>query len=334
MGEIRYQLIIQFLQDELSTQERKELQEWRNASSENEQQFQEVKFLWTQTPNVQSIIPEPTIDLDAALQKVHQQLPQEPSAKVIPLRRRFMQMTAAASIIFMAGFFWWLQTNTVSMVTVSTLANEQKEVVLPDNSIVWLNENSQLTYPEYFDKSNRTINMNGDLVFEVTHNKQSPFIVKSSDLMVQVLGTKFNVVSQNDENKNSFVHVLNGKVAVQKEDHSGKKLTLQKGMSAVLNPSGSLSLTDDFSPNRLAWLHKSIEFNQNTLADVFADLEYLFKLKIEVENPKILNCAFTGKFDKDTSIDDILDMMKIIFNITTEKPNLNHIKIKKGTCAK
>ena len=331
MENLQYQLIIQFLEGKLDNKEKSSLQQWRTASPENETRFQEVKFLWQKSKLTQSSAAKISIDVDAALKNVHRQLPQP--TKVVHLRRRrFIQISSAAAMVFLAGLFWMLNSSSTEMMKVKTFANEQKEVILPDESTVWLNENSQLSYPKNFEKNKREVMMEGNLVFEVTPNKQKPFIVKSNELAVQVLGTKFNIISPNNTNTNSFVYVLHGKVQVQRDDLSGNQVILKKGMSAVLDKKDALSLTDDFSTNRLFWLNKKLEFDHTSLKDVFADLENIFKVKLEIENPKTLKCEFSGNFDKSITVDKLLEMMTVIFGVEIEKINSTHFKIKKGTC--
>ncbi|MFK8007591.1 MAG: FecR family protein [Saprospiraceae bacterium] len=331
MEGLEYQLIIKFLEGELNAEEKSKFKDWQNATPRNEKRFQEVKFLWEKSNLTKPFQKEISIDVDAALANVHRQLPQTQPAKVVNLRRRFIQISAAAAVILFAGLFWMLNSS-VEMIEIKTLANEQKKVILPDESIVWLNENSQLTYPKNFEENKRAVAMNGDLVFEVTPNKQKPFIVKSEELAVQVLGTKFNVISPNNKNTNSFVHVLHGKVSVQRDDFSGNKVILEKGMSAVLDKKDALSLTNEFSANRLFWMNKTLVFDQTRLEDVVADLENIFKTKLEVENLNVLNCEFTGTFDDSITIEKLLEIMTAIFGIEIEKINSTHFKIKKGTC--
>ena len=331
MKNLRYLLIIRYLQNELKEEEKSKFEQWRSASSENEKHFQEVKFIWQQSKSAAAFESEVSVDIDAALANVHRQLPQ--TAKVVNFnRRRLLRISAAAAVAFLVSLFFLFPSSTPDLIVVTTSDSEQKQVTLPDESIVWLNENSQLTYPESFEKKTREVRMIGDLVFEVTPNKQKPFIVKSQELAVEVLGTKFNVSSPKLNNTNAFVHVLHGKVKVQRDDLSGNPVILGAGMSAVLDKKNALSLTEDFSVNRLFWLNKELQFDHSSLKEVFADLEYIFKVKLEIENPKMLECEFSGKFDDSISIEKLLDMMTVIFDAEIEKINSTHFKIKKGTC--
>ena len=76
----------------------------------------------------------------------------------------------------------------------------QYTLVLPDGTKVWLNAESSLKYPTAFNGSERRVVLTGEGYFEVTKNKEKPFIVESSGNMIKVLGTRFNINSYGDEN--------------------------------------------------------------------------------------------------------------------------------------
>ena len=99
---------------------------------------------------------------------------------------------------------------------IATTNNETKQITLPDESIVWLNENTSLSYPKKFKRSERTVQLSGDAVFEVVSNPEQPFMVQSEALAVKVLGTKFNVKVRKEITPS--VHVLHGKVEVNNQN--------------------------------------------------------------------------------------------------------------------
>ncbi len=334
MNDLQYQYILQFLEGTLDDDAQASLKEWREKSPENEAAFEETKFLWQQAKLTQSVASTTKIDVEAALKKVHPQLTS--SAKLVDLRkRRFTRIAAVAASVaalFLLGLFWLVSPTNSELLVIRTAENEQKKFTLPDESTVWLNENSELYYPEIFPKNNRAVTMKGDIVFEVTPNKQKPFIVKSDLLAVQVLGTKFNVITSNFEDLKSYVHVLHGKVKVQRADLSGNQIILEKGKSASLSEKDMLTLSEEFSANRLFWLNQKMAFDRRPLNAVFSDLEYVFKVKLEIENPKILDCPFSGKFDDSVTVEELLEMMTTIFGIEIEKIDAAHYKIKKGNC--
>ena len=331
MEELRYQQICNFLDGKLSATQKKALAQWRKAHPDNEKQFQEVKFLWQKMPVVKKRKESLKVDVHAALAKVHQQLPQ--TAKVIPLRKRIMRFSAAASVLILLGFIGWMTfLQPVTMIQVATLANETKQVTLPDNSTVWLNENSRLSYPTQFDNVTRTVTMTGDVVFEVTHNPQQPFIVTTNDLAVKVLGTKFNVQSDNDPNTSAFVHVLNGKVQVQKKEELTQKMLLTKGMTAQLDAQTALlGLTNAFSSNQLFWMTKTLTFKGTMLKNVIQTLNQAYDADIELTNQTVLTCPFTGEFEANT-LPEILEILQLIYEFEVKNIHSNTPQLNNGKC--
>lgn len=66
---------------------------------------------------------------------------------------------------------------------------------LPDGSVVQLSRGAAITYPKAFGE-HRTIRLEGDASFDVTHDASHPFIVQTQDITIKVLGTSFDVFSR------------------------------------------------------------------------------------------------------------------------------------------
>lgn len=329
MEELRYRQICNYLDGKLSATEKKSLAQWRKAHSDNEQQFQEVKFLWQKIPSAKKGKVDLKIDVNAALAKVHQQLPK--TATIIPLRKQIIRFVSAASVLFILGFIGWLTfLQPVEMIQVATLSNETKQIRLPDNSTVWLNENSMISYPKVFTKAARKVSMEGNIIFEVTHNPQQPFVVATNDLAVKVLGTKFNVQTRSEKNNSAFVHVINGKVQVQKESNTSEKILLTKGMTAQLNK-GQLGLTNAFSSNQLFWATKTLVFKETSFKEVIVDLHQAYNIKVLLTNKDLLNCPVRGIF-KDRSLEEVLATLQLIYGFDIEKINSQSLQLNNGTC--
>lgn len=327
MKDSNYTRIARYLEGEATEQEKKQLQEWRKAKPDHEKQFQEVQLLWDKGQLAKVYEKDIEVDVKGALSKVKKQFPKP--AKVVNLRHRFLRLAAAASVLLAVGTFWFFN-GKVDMLEVATLANEQKEITLPDNSKVWLNENSTLRYPEKFASKNRTVSMSGDVIFEVTPNKTKPFQVKTAELAVEVLGTKFNV--QSIEKEDPIVHVLHGKVQVQKVKDTSRTIILEKGMSAKLNKANQeLQSNKAFATNELFWHNNTLTFNESELKKVFKDIENAYGVKLNTENESLLNCPFNGQFENKTAT-DILETLQLIYRFKIKETKTNHYQITEGTC--
>ncbi|MFK7936313.1 MAG: FecR family protein [Saprospiraceae bacterium] len=328
MEENRYQIICHSLDGKLPASAADELALWRKTTPENEQQYQEIKLLWQQIPYAEVKHEALNIDIETALKQVASQL--SPTAKVVPLRSNWQSFLAAASVLFILGIgAWWMFAAQPEMVQVATAKNETKEVTLPDNSTAWLNENSTLTYPASFAAAQRTIAMEGDVVFEVTHHPQQPFVVTTDDLAVKVLGTKFNIRTTGNA---PTVHVLNGKVAVNSIAEPTQSIKLTKGMTAELNKETSeLALQTDFTENDLFWLTETLVFNEMPFAEVVNDLTRAYDRQITFSNNALANCPVRGTFIK-KSLPEILGTLQLIYGFEITQSASSTIQIKKGSC--
>ena len=83
---------------------------------------------------------------------------------------------------------------------IETPRGGQYQIRLPDGSKVWLNAASKLIYPVSFNgRGQRVVELSGEAYFEIFKNKLQPFVVKSKNQEVTVLGTHFNINSYSDE---------------------------------------------------------------------------------------------------------------------------------------
>ncbi len=123
--------------------------------------------------------------------------------------------------------------------TLNTPIGGQYSVTLPDGSRVWLNSSSSLRYPVAFTGKERAVELQGEAYFEVKHidnNTPLPFIVKTGDAEVQVLGTRFNVNAYKDE-KAMKTTLLEGAVMVRSSPSLAggqESVTLKPGEQAIL----------------------------------------------------------------------------------------------------
>ncbi len=113
-------------------------------------------------------------------------------------------VAASLSLLVLLSF-WWIQVPTHSpLVKVyQTDYGEKQEVTLPDGSSVILGANSQLYYPRFWDEQKpRLVTLEGEAYFSVTHQaNDQKFIVRSGEVEIEVLGTKFNVNNRRGENR-------------------------------------------------------------------------------------------------------------------------------------
>lgn len=207
-------------------------------------------------------------------------------------------------------------------------------VTLSDGTKVHLNSGSSITYPNTFSTSKRRIvTLQGEAYFEVTPNKEKPFIVKTDLLNVRVLGTKFNVSAYKNDNINSVI-LVEGKVAVSKsvafENEKSKSILLKPNQRAFTKRKTNDKIVRNSVSNinkYISWKDKELEFKNDKFIDITKKLERNFNVKIVSNSSKLNNIEFTGNFNKQ-DVFDILDSFRVHTPFTYTVEN-NSIVIKK-----
>ena len=196
------------------------------------------------------------------------------------------------------------------MIEVSVAYGEQKRLILPDSSEVWLNAGSSILYPETFAKDKRQVILNGEAYFSVKKDTVSPFIVETSQLSVKVLGTRFNVKAYPNDEKITTT-LTSGKVEVSVRSQPphilkpDEQLTYDKKSSDI-----HISVIDTNDTN--CWMAGKLVFTNASAGEIFRTLERHYNTTID--NTAIIPASkrYTVKFLKDESLNEILNILKDI----------------------
>ncbi|MFG6685334.1 FecR family protein [Mariniflexile sp. HNIBRBA6329] len=190
----------------------------------------------------------------------------------------------AASIVLAFGLFYYLNTNK----HFETSFSEQLAVVLPDDSKVQLNANSQLDFKSRNWDNNRVLNLNGEAFFDV--EKGAKFKVLTQQGIVEVLGTEFNVISRNDYFE---VQCLEGKVRVESLTANKEAILLPGKAIRILNKTAEewgFILIDE--PN---WVLGESTFMNTPISQVLLSIENQYNIHFDTSNID-LSKRFTGGF--------------------------------------
>lgn len=228
---------------------------------------------------------------------------------------------AAAAVLAItlgtAGYYLGFRNPSVNDLIVLTGNLEQKEVTLPDGTLVALNANTRVTYPEQFTGKTREVEIEGEAFFNVKPNPERPFIITAGNTQIKVLGTSFNVYAYPGSETVEVV-VETGKVqVVSKTDSQNQpsEVFLDPGEKATLakkNKTLQKKVNDD--PNFVAWKTHDFVFEKSSLAYVLQTLEKSFQVEIVVSDQKIEELVYTAQFN-DKSVDFILEVIRLTFNL-------------------
>jgi len=188
--------------------------------------------------------------------------------------------------------------------TLETQTGEQTQVILPDHSVVFLNAASSLKYPSSFTKlKERRVELSGEAYFEISKDKEHPFVVKSTGQQVMVLGTHFNINSYLDEHAVKTT-LLEGSVNV-----NGK--ILNPGEQSVL-ANGSISIYNADTEQAIAWKNGEFYFDHTPLEDVMRQISRWYNVKVVYQNDKVKEQTIGGTVTRYGNVSQIL---KAIANV-------------------
>jgi len=255
-------------------------------------------------------------DVDQAYQHFRKKTSHPESKAEIPYLHWIKYAAIIACVLIIALLARWEGQHSVTSnfadIVVEAPLGATTRLTLPDGSLVWLNAGSRLTYSQGFGVDQRIVNLLGEGYFEVTHDKDHPFEVKSQELKVRVLGTKFNLSNYDDESI-AIVSLLEGSVALDNL-FKGKteSLRLAPNERCILNKeTGEMKFERNIVANNArVWTNGQLFFDEEPLAEIVRTLEHSYNIKIHIENPSLRDFHFYGEFARrEQSISEVLETL-------------------------
>ncbi|HNX84759.1 MAG: FecR domain-containing protein [Bacteroidales bacterium] len=270
---------------------------------------------------------EEPVDVDKAWEKLNGRI-EAAEWPVMPLpvkRTPFLSTFAriAAMVIIIAGAGWLLFEVAAPQKITLTSDSDQKniEVLLSDGSTVFLNRNSSLTYPKNFRSGTRKVSLKGEAFFDIARDEEHPFIIDAGKAKIRVLGTSFNVITENAENEVE-VYVASGKVMVTSVDGSGS-LTLEPEYVGKVSGSNATQERNS-NVNYLAWHTGMLSYDGERLGVVFEDLKRAYNIEIKVADPEINDFRLTSPFEQQPQ-DTIVKLICTTFNLRSVREGSTYI---------
>lgn len=199
--------------------------------------------------------------------------------------------------------------------TIYTPRGGEYSLVLSDGTKVWLNADSQLSYPVKFIGQTRKVNLKGEAYFEVAHNPQSPFIVELKNSSVEALGTSFNIRSYSDEAVTATT-LVEGKVKVVIENNQA---ILEPGNQAIFFDQGETIEVKNVDPQIFtSWKDGLFIFRKRSMNEIFCSLSKWYDFEVVYENPELKALHFSGDLEKYQTITTHLQMIEMTTHIRFE----------------
>lgn len=291
------ELLQRYLEGNTTAEEREEVLLWIEKSDENRKEYMRLRRLY-----------------DLAL--ISDKKPLDSKRRRYSYSQGFRWGVSVAATLVLAFCIWSihrysihrsLQAEAPKMQLVEVGVGQQVKLTLPDSTVVILNSNSKFSYPTTFGKDSRVVTLDGEGYFDVQHDEKYPFIVKTGQFDVKVLGTVFNVMAYSGSNTIETT-LLEGAVQMSSMDneYSVRLRPLQK---ATYVDQEGLTISAVDTTDVVSWKDGIITFNDESLPEVFRCLEQYYRVKFVFDPQRVTDQYCTGKFPITSDIDHIVRVL-------------------------
>ena len=264
-----------------------------------------------------------TVHTDQAWNELYSRLEQD---NLIPARgqKRLMRpvfagMAAAIAVLCLCGALGiWLLNDWGTDERLLSLKNGPEDntlvTTLEDGSIIYLAQDATLSYPEHFEADKRLVKLDGNALFDVSGNKQRPFLIETKYTTIEEVGTAFNV---KNNGKNDFeLSVQRGLVKVTRLDN-GESSFVKAGETVILNKNLFLkSPTSDM--DQFARYTERIQFKDETLANIVRVINRMSSQPVQLSSSELENRRLTVSF-YDNSPAAMTELICLALGLTSEQ---------------
>jgi ferric-dicitrate binding protein FerR (iron transport regulator) len=277
-NELLFQKLAAYYLNELSVEERREVESWMEANETNAKQYQAVQKLLQQDPESTGII---EVDIDKGWAALNAKIESSQSAAQGKVRRMAWYWAAAA---VMAGLLlggWWLFQSTGSSNAKWIAKTDFDTLQLADGTTIVAQGPVTIKYRTDFNKGNRDIQLQGNAFFKVHRDTTQPFHIAFEEGKVSVLGTQFYI---NQQVQGFEVKVTEGKVKTELVHQKGEAI-LTKGKMVSYNKASNQFTLQDFAETSMLKYHN--ETLRNITKDIFLATGVLIRVDRSLADMKL-----------------------------------------------
>lgn len=190
--------------------------------------------------------------------------------------------------------------------TLRTPLGGRYQIVLADGTKVWLNAGSTLTFPQRFSKDERMVMAQGEVFFEVSHNKTKPFVVRTNRMDVRVLGTSFNLNVYEDSEKPS-VSLIEGSVQMK----AGAAMSILAPGQKGLIEKNKIRVDVFDAESEIAWKDNYFIFKNQNIKEIMSSLARWYNADIEYQGEGWDDLFFTVRISRREHIQEILSLIEL-----------------------
>ena len=308
------ELITLFLSGQLNPEGKEKLNAWIAQSEEHRAYFMHRQEVWFSAIQEKERV---LYDSEAAFRKFQTRVEaHRTSHKSAPIWG-WVKYAAVVALVGLVAYFSYQRggtdlKNDLADIEMQAPIGSQAHVRLPDGTSVVLNAGSRIVYAQDFGVDSREVRLQGEGYFEVAHNAEVPFYVRSENLQVKVLGTKFNFRDY-PEDADVVVSLIEGKVTLKNEIRTESEKILMPEERVILNKREGFMKVER-KANIAAdtqWGKGILSFDETLLPEVINVLERTYGVTIRLQTDSLAVYRFYGRFNRsEQTIQDVLEALK------------------------
>ena len=200
--------------------------------------------------------------------------------------------------------------------TLTTPRGRRASVVLSDGTRVWLNSGSSIKFPTAFAGKERNVEVTGQAYFEVAKNASQPFKLRvlshtapgqvTREIEIEVLGTAFDLMAYNDEDRIRTTLVDGSVKVVSNADH---KLLRPGEQAEAVGEDGRFNMNASVDVRKVtAWKDGNFMFREDDLGSIMKELARWYDIDVRFEG--IIKDHYTGTISRQVNISQVLKMLE------------------------
>lgn len=314
------EIILKYLRNEMDIEDQHLLTKWLNEDDLNKRILNKIELFWNSEPNPENV-------KEKVWAKLADQIELDHDHRKPKVNQVVLNLMKVAAILVVAFFLSFLvlesrqsggdaDVEQVRYLEKVSLYGQKINIQLPDGSKVKLNAGSKLIVPEKFTNDRREVELVGEAFFDIQRDESRPFIVKSGDVDVEVLGTAFNVRAYPEE-EDIKVAVDRGRVAVRGKKNADRLVLLPDEM-AIYDIKDNASRKSNFNRKAVfSWKDKILYFDQASFDEILIALKKWYGVEFILKGSYDLKKDFSGEYHN-KSLQSVLDGLSYVYEFEYE----------------
>ena len=315
-------LLERFFAGEISEEEIEILKSWLEKDPEHRSIFDRENELWQETAlhtRLESYKTDSAWSNISEKIKAGGNIKREIAIQSILRHRILLAAAAAALLLALGSLSLWIGSRisfrhiAALPVTIMTNDGDKAHILLADSSEVFLNSDSKLEYNGNYGIEDRVVRLSGEAFFDVSSDPGKTFQVQTDQVNITAKGTKFNVLSYENEDRTETT-LEEGEIQISIKGIDA--INIKPGQQVVFfTKTREVVVRNVATDTYTSWKENKLRFNDTPFEEVMRNLSRRYNVNIEIADKELLSLRYTATFI-DESIDDVMKMLKAVSPIT------------------